>query len=1085
MFFLFVSNVCWSQVSNIAPTLTATGQQAYCPKSTIHIVTDFNIVDPDDTQAQALYIQISTGYSNGEDVLQLSGSHPNLTSSWSPLEGKLTLKGINSGLVDYANFIAAVKDVTFQSSSNNPGNKIFSITIGDANYLPSTGHYYQYISALGITWTDAKVAAENRTYFGLQGYLATITSAEEAQLSGEQAAGAGWIGGSDAEVEGTWKWVTGPEAGTIFWYGLSNGYTPNFAFWNTNEPNQSGDEDYVHVTAPGVGIPGSWNDLRNTGAVSGNYQPKGYIVEYGGMPNDPVLNIATSTSIYTATIVNTKTEAVCGSGSIQLEATASYGADVLWYDAPSGGNLLANASIFTTPNLTTTKTYYVLASLNGCVDGARIPVLATVNPIPSITSVTNASVCNSGTVILSATASVGIINWYETPTGGTPVHSGTSYTTPNLNVSTTYYVDATNNDCTTNARTPVEATVQKTPLPEAEAIQRFCDIQNATISNLKITGTNVLWYATNSGGTPLNTTNILTNNTIYYATQTVNTCESVDRLPVTVFIDETIVLPNVIPNLSACDTMLDGSDTNGYTTFNLTANETLLLNGKNASNYSFGYFIDAAYSMPIASSLNTYVNSVKDIQTIYVRIYNKLNSMCFTDTSFQIIVNTLPSITPSITFKNCDEDGIPDGFTNFNLEEINNLLINDTSNLIFSYYTTENNAHLGENQVASIFNNRTASTIYARIENANFCYRIATVNLQVSTTAFPSGYTEILTQCDDDAIADGKVVFNLTQTASTLMAQFPSGQQLSVHYFESLNDALLEQNEIINPANYENKIPFEQTLYVRVESNENGNCFGVGPHLKLKVLPRPEFEVDNSVIYCLDNSAITLTTFNPRGDYTYKWKDSSGIVISNLPYAEVISGGRYSVTAISTFGCESFPVNFNVVESAIAKIDIQDVTIVELSNNNSISINNEQGNLGIGNYEFSLDTEAGPYQDTPYFSNVSAGSHIIYIRDKNLCGTVSLEVFILGFPKYFTPNNDGVNDTWQVEGLGNDFSNTSTVKVFDRYGKFIKQLDAKNGTWDGTFNGQPLANSDYWFIAELVYVTGEVKMYKGHFSLVR
>ena len=77
--------------------------------------------------------------------------------------------------------------------------------------------------------------------------------------------------------------MTGPEAGQIFWNGDYTGSTPNFAFWNTNEPNNLNDEDYAHVTAPGIGITGSWNDLQITGDPSGDYEPKGYIVEYGGM----------------------------------------------------------------------------------------------------------------------------------------------------------------------------------------------------------------------------------------------------------------------------------------------------------------------------------------------------------------------------------------------------------------------------------------------------------------------------------------------------------------------------------------------------------------------------------------------------------------------------------------------------------------------------------------------------------------------------------------------------------------------------------------------------------------------------------
>jgi len=215
----------WSQSTNIPPTITAIGNQAYCPLSEINIVTDFDIVDPDDTEIEALYIQISTGYEFGFDLLMLSGSHPNVITNWNQTEGKLTLQGIGSLEVPYVDLIAAVKDAVFRSTRTNPVDKFFSFTIGDAKYLPSTGHYYEYVPSTGITWTNAKVEAENRTYFGLQGYLATITSEEEAKLTGEQALGTGWIGGSDEETEGVWKWLTGPEAGKTFWFGMGNGTT--------------------------------------------------------------------------------------------------------------------------------------------------------------------------------------------------------------------------------------------------------------------------------------------------------------------------------------------------------------------------------------------------------------------------------------------------------------------------------------------------------------------------------------------------------------------------------------------------------------------------------------------------------------------------------------------------------------------------------------------------------------------------------------------------------------------------------------------------------------------------------------------
>jgi len=298
---VWVDNVLFTaQLPDQPPLVVGSGSQLYCPGGSLPVAESITITDPDDVGTTAVYIQISGGYVNGEDVLTLTGIHPSITPSWDPIQGELTLQGPAT----YTEFEAAVLATEFSSSSSSPsGTRQFSITVGEANFLPATGHYYEFVSDPGITWTDAEIAASNRTYFGWQGYLVTLTSQAEADFSGQQAQGVGWIGATDDAVEGEWRWVTGPEAGTQFWDGGVGGTELTFAFWNNNEPNDwpngpavPGQENFAHITDNSVGILGSWNDLPNGGG-GGAFASQGYVVEYGGTVGDPPLNITATTSL--------------------------------------------------------------------------------------------------------------------------------------------------------------------------------------------------------------------------------------------------------------------------------------------------------------------------------------------------------------------------------------------------------------------------------------------------------------------------------------------------------------------------------------------------------------------------------------------------------------------------------------------------------------------------------------------------------------------------------------------------------------------------------------------------------------------
>jgi gliding motility-associated-like protein len=426
----------------------------------------------------------------------------------------------------------------------------------------------------------------------------------------------------------------------------------------------------------------------------------------------------------------------------------------------------------------------------------------------------------------------------------------------------------------------------------------------------------------------------------------------------------------------------------------------------------------------------------------------------------QIKIEYTPEIILSdSTLIQCDDNG--DGKAIFDLTRVDTLIKNNDASLSpVVYYETLADAKSLINPIlnSTLYTNKTTNQIlYARVTNSYGCVNYAELSLVVSNTIIAS--QNPVTICDGDLVQDGLFQFdlNLLVTPQVLMG-LPAG--LLVEYYLNSSDAVAQKNPLAN--NYSNSIPNQQIIYARIVNG--ADCYGLVPITLIVNKFSPANFLPETAIVC-ENSTIPLSV--PLGYSSYLWNTGSmnNTIIVKDP-------GSYTVTVTNTNGCKATKT-FTVTASGIATITGAKVNDFA-GNNNSILIEF----TGIGNYEFSLDNSY--FQDSPQFDNVSPGYYLGYARDKNGCGLSNpFVVYVLDYPRFFTPNQDGFSDVWEIKNL--NLFPEANLTIFDRYGKLLKQLYANSSGWDGTLNGIQLPSNDYWF--HLNFKDG--KIIKGHFSLKR
>jgi gliding motility-associated-like protein len=323
--------------------------------------------------------------------------------------------------------------------------------------------------------------------------------------------------------------------------------------------------------------------------------------------------------------------------------------------------------------------------------------------------------------------------------------------------------------------------------------------------------------------------------------------------------------------------------------------------------------------------------------------------------------------------------------------------------------------------------------------------------------------------------------------------------ELTQNYTNSLNTFKIDYYE--SPVNFQNGISIEnptafegrsQQEILATITNQTSGCTSLPVTFKLLIQPVPVIILNETTILCVDFNGNIVAPVSLGQDlgagYTYNWTpindpDGDGVQNPNFNINEVPEESNISILITDKIsGCSSTFSTEIKVYSAPQEVSVQ------------ISGNDFDGGYvvrgtalgGTGDdatYEYRLDN--GSWQLLPSFTSVPGGNHTISAREINGCGSeISQSFRLIGYPRFFTPNSDGYNDTWNV--INDSEISITKVFIFDRYGKLLKQLDPTAGGWDGTYNSRVMPEDDYWFLLEYKDAeSGGIREFKGHFTLKR
>ena len=786
--------------------------------------------------------------------------------------------------------------------------------------------------------------------------------------------------------------------------------------------------DYSYVWSVPSGATNPGNNSSFTTLIAGNYS----VVITNTATTCSSASVTATVNLNPAPTVTVNSPNVCAGLSTTVTATpGAPGSYTYAWTVPAGAPAVpTSSSSFTTTVaglysviITNTATNCPSASASGSV---------TLIPLPTVT-VTSPPACTgfAATVTAVPGAAASYSYAWTVPAAATPPGNVSNFTTT---VPGSYSVVITNT-ATTCVSTSASSTVVFNPIPLVTvANATVCSGSAATVTAVPssglVTDYSYVWSVPSGATNPGNNSTFTTLIAGTYSVVITNTATSCSSASVTATVTINTRPIATVSSASICNT------------FTATVSATVTTTGL------FSYAWTVPSGAPVVGNVSNFVTSVAGTYSVIVT--NTSTNCTSVIASGLVTVNANPTVvvnSPSACFG-----------------AFANVIATPGIAASYNYSWTVPTGTSNPGNVSN-FQTSTAGNYSVIITNtATGCVSTSATGT-VTINPIPSVTLVTAPVCEGTPANVVAVPASGVATDYLFVWTVPSGA--------------------VNPGNTNTFTTSVAGNYSVIATSNATTCSSALASVVVQINPKPIVALPQNGFVCVDSNGVTipglgasftLDTALSAVNYGFEWFTngvSNGNTTSSLT---VVVPGDYKVivknlttlcttTALATVVASLPPTSLLLTASNF------------FENNQTITVDV----LPVGVYEYQIDN--GTYQDSNVFTNLDSGVHAVRVRDKKACGSIGDSMMTIDYPHFFTPNGDGYNDKWNITDLKTN-SAATTVIIYDRYGKLLKQISINGDGWDGTYNGTDLISDDYWFTIRYTE-KGIEKEFKSHFSLKR